>query len=188
MNLATYSYGKIGSSRTKTSLTRLVSLGTRLEAAEVNATTRPLPSRSSPQLESLACVPSAPRLTRRIMPVRRSLTNTSPSSFVSSGTRLAEPEPNAMERPSSLIAGGENPPIACAPSNATLTRVVVPVWRSCTKMSPVPLVSSATRLVASDWNATNRPSALISGAQLESLACSPVLLTLDAADAGVQVI
>ncbi len=45
-------------------------------------------------------------------------------------------------------------PFACVPALSVLTRVVTPVWVSLRKMSYTPLVSPATRLVASDWNAT----------------------------------
>ena len=60
----------------------------------------------------------------------------------------------------------------------TLTRSVVPNSQSRTKISLSPLVSPLTRLVASDENATKRPSALIEGRSLEPFAEPPVVETL----------
>ena len=53
--------------------------------------------------------------------------------------------------------------LAWAPAESTLTRVVAPVWQSCTNTSENPLVSPGTRLAESLRNATNRPSAEIEG-------------------------
>ena len=53
--------------------------------------------------------------------------------------------------------------VALDAARPTLTRRVVPVWRSRTKTSGVPLVSPGTRLVASEVKATKRPSAEIAG-------------------------
>ena len=50
--------------------------------------------------------------------------------------------------------GVPEPSFACVPSEATLTRSIVFVWRSYTKMSRTPLVSPGTRLLASEANAT----------------------------------
>ncbi len=50
-------------------------------------------------------------------------------------------------------------PSVCAPEGAIETRSVRPVIRSRTNTSDTPLVSSGTRLLASDAKATNRPSA-----------------------------
>ena len=52
------------------------------------------------------------------------------------------------------------------PDELTLTRVVVPVWRSCTNTSVEPLVSPGTRLSAQLQNATKRPSGLTDGETL----------------------
>ena len=49
------------------------------------------------------------------------------------------------------------------------------------------LVSPATN-VASDWNATDRPSALSEGSWLEPLPCMPSLATLAARLAGLPVV
>jgi hypothetical protein len=83
--------------------------------------------------------------------------------FVSASTRLSAQDSNATQRPSALIAGFTLTSFPCTPPVLTLTRVVVPVWRSCTNTSSVLLLSSATRLLARDSNATQRPSALIDG-------------------------
>ena len=64
------------------------------------------------------------------------------------------------------------------PALDTLTRSVVPVTRSRTKMSERPFVSPATRLSESEANATKRPSALIAGSTLSWLPCRSALLTL----------
>src|SRR4051812_45234838 len=80
-------------------------------------------------------------------------------------------------------------PLACSPPAPTLRRVVdtapassrmpsVSVSRSRRNTSATPLVSSATRLVASDENTTKRPSALIDGSRLAPLASAPVVDTL----------
>jgi len=52
------------------------------------------------------------------------------------------------------------------PSVCTLTRAVVFLCRSRTKMSPAAFVSPATRFEALDWKATKRPSAEIDGTAL----------------------
>ena len=69
-------------------------------------------------------------------------------------------------------------PSAWAPVEETLTRSIVSVRRSYTKTSSAPLVSPATRLVAADWNATYRPSALIAGSQERPSPCVPSDATL----------
>ena len=53
-----------------------------------------------------------------------------------------------------LIDGFLEQSLASVPSDATLTRVVLPATRSRTKMSEESFVSPATRFVAPDWNAT----------------------------------
>src|SRR3954447_1251686 len=67
------------------------------------------------------------------------------------------------------------PPFAWAPWAPTLTRLVVPVLRSRTKTSVRRLVSSGTRLVASDSKATKRPDAEIAGPKLPGLSWGPPL-------------
>ena len=56
-----------------------------------------------------------------------------------------------------LRVGGAAVSSCLAPTLATLTRLVVLSWRSRTKMSACPLVSPATRLLAEERNATQRP-------------------------------
>ena len=64
------------------------------------------------------------------------------------------------------------------PSGPTLTRSILSVARSRTKMSDAKLVSSGTRLSAREANATYRPSALIDARSLSLLPCAPSSLTL----------
>jgi len=52
------------------------------------------------------------------------------------------------------MAGLELPPIPSTPAELRLTRSVLSVTRSCTKMSVVPLVSLATKFVAREPKAT----------------------------------
>ena len=52
------------------------------------------------------------------------------------------------------------------PRELTLTRVVTPLDRSCTKTSVTPFASPATRFVASLSKTTTRPSAEIEGSSL----------------------
>src|SRR5207302_4811167 len=70
--------------------------------------------------------------------------------------------------------------VPSAPTLATLARSVVPVWRSWTNTSlhQRPFVLSGTRLVAHDWKATKRPSALIAGNWLVLFPWVPSLATL----------
>src|SRR5688572_16052275 len=86
------------------------------------------------------------------------------AAFVSPVTKLVDKEPNATKLPSSLIAGVDEVPFPCWPALLTETRNVCDVCRSRTKMSSRAFVSPTTRLVDDDTKATNRPSALITGA------------------------
>src|SRR5205823_240898 len=137
---------------TNTSYARFASPATRLVALLWNATKRPSAERAGPALASFPWVPSEAPLTRSVVPVCRSWTNTSVAPFVSPATRLLPVLWNATKRPSAERAGPALKPF-------TLTRSVVAVCRSWTNTSVVPFVSPATRLVASLWNATKRPSA-----------------------------
>src|SRR5207342_3490979 len=56
-------------------------------------------------------------------------------------------------------------PLPCLPWDVTETRSVIPVNRSRTNTSTRPLVSAATRLVASDSNAMCLPCAETAGQQ-----------------------
>jgi hypothetical protein len=69
-------------------------------------------------------------------------------------------------------------PLACVPSEATLTSRVVPVCRSRTKMSELSFASSGTRLSAHDENATYRPSAEADGQLLFDDVSPPPAATL----------
>ncbi len=74
---------------------------------------------------------------------------------MSSGTRLSAAEAKATNRPSPDRAGAELGPLASAKSAPRLTRLIAPPWLTNTSLTP--LVSSATRLVASETKATTNP-------------------------------
>src|SRR5438128_2450321 len=152
-----------GRSWTNTSYVPLVSPATRLVAVPWNATKPPSAERAAPELGPFPWVPSEATLTRSVVPVCRSCTNTSVLPFVSPATRLVAVLWNATKRPSAERAGPALKPFPSVPPEATLTRSVVPVCRSWTNTSVAPFVSPATRLVASLWNATKRPSAESAG-------------------------
>ena len=79
-------------------------------------------------------------------------------------------DPKVTNRPSAEIEGRELKSLPWPPPESTDTRDVFPVVRSWTKMSRTALLSAATRLVAIDWKATNRPFAEIAGATLSLFA------------------
>jgi hypothetical protein len=82
------------------------------------------------------------------------------------GARFRARERKAIRLPSALIAGGQAAElllVPCSPNEEMLTSVVSPVSRSWTKMSVASFSSPSTRLLASDANATYRPSPLIAG-------------------------
>src|SRR5438270_261408 len=143
------------------SLAPFVSPATRLFANEVNATKRPSAEIDGAKLVSLACGPWESTLTRLVLPVLRSRTKTSPAPFGSPATRLLALDRNATNRPSAEIDAAKLSPLACAPWELTLTRLVLPVLRSRTKTSPTPFVSPPTRLLAVESKVTKRPSAEI---------------------------
>src|SRR3954447_826579 len=122
-------------------------------------------------------------------------------SLVSPGTRFEAAEKKPTVVPATSIPGLPLTWSAWAPSLETLTRVVAPVLRSCTKTSGQGpntlqvLVSPGPRLLASDSKATYRPLPLITGpdreppvteTRLSPLACSPELLTLSISVAPVD--
>ncbi len=76
------------------------------------------------------------------------------------------------------ILGVPEDPFPCVPLVATLTRNVLPVWRSRTKTSLWPFVSCRTRFVACDRKTTNRPFAEMAVSLLEAFAWAPAELTL----------
>ena len=102
-----------------------VSPGTRLVAIESNATRRPSalirapnaepPRMPGPTLCPFASAPVLSTLTRSVVPVSRSWTNTSGTPLVSAGTRLAAAESNVTSRPSSLMSGRRLLSSACPP-------------------------------------------------------------------------
>ena len=67
---------------------------------------------------------------------------------------------------------------AATPALLTLTRVVVPVRVSRTKMSSIAFVSPETRFEALDWNATYRPSDETAGDTLLPFDSAPAAPTL----------
>src|SRR5439155_233563 len=151
---------------TKTSAYPLVASATRLVAYDSKATKRPSALIEGLPLEPLPSVPALLTLTRSVVPVHRSRTNTSCHPLVSPGTRWVAREEKATKRPSALIAGllRVSPPLfASFPALSTFTRSVVPVRRSWTNTSTTPLVSPGTRLVAPEMKTTNRPLALSDG-------------------------
>src|SRR5690606_19817925 len=97
--------------------------------------------------------------TSSVVPSRRSRTNTSPAPLRSSGTRLDADDRKATNRPSAEIEGPSDSEVAWTPPAPTEIRSVVTAWRSRTNTSATPFVSTPTRLLALDTNATKRPSA-----------------------------
>src|SRR5581483_6204744 len=128
----------------------LWSFDTSVLAAESKATSEPPPLTLGLKLSPSPWVPSSATLTRVTLFPSRSARKMSRLPLVSSGTRLSAPDQNVTQRPSGLIDGSDDIPSPCVPSEATLTRVVLPSLRSKTKMSPVLLVSSGTRSEAFD--------------------------------------
>ena len=96
--------------------------------------------------------------------------------MVSPGTRLLEKLSKSTNRPSADIEGPEESPLPGVPSEATLTRSVVCMTRSCTKTSPAKAVVGmpGRRLRASLENATKRPSTEMAGnSEMPSIAAPP---------------
>src|SRR5947209_8634545 len=94
-------------SRTKMSVRRLVSAGTRLVASEAKATKRPSAEIDGAAPPRSAWAPPTPTLTRSIVPVTRSKTKASVAPLVSPGTRLAAALAKATARPSADRTGAE---------------------------------------------------------------------------------
>src|SRR5690606_39797610 len=65
--------------------------------------------------------------------------------ILSPATKLLANEVNATYRPSALIAGEPELLLPCTPVDETLTLVVTPQNRSCTKTSSNPFVSPGTK-------------------------------------------
>lgn len=98
----------------------------------------------------------------------------------SAGTRFVAQELKATKRPSGLMPGAKLAPLASAPSGPMEIRTVAgtqaalaPMQVSRKKMSLQPLLSPFTRLLASDANTTNRPSAVTEGELLGPLGSVP---------------
>jgi len=127
---------------------------------------------------SSASAPAEVRLTRVVSPACRARTNTSATPLVSPATSPSASEVNDTHVPSPLIAGLADAPLPSVPELLTLTRVVTPDCRSRRKTSLTPLVSPATRLVATDSNTTYRPSELMAGQPQSPSASAPAVLTL----------
>src|SRR5215475_6475044 len=137
--------------------------GSKLVAAEAKATQRPLALNDGVMLAPLVCSPPGPTLTRVVVPLTRSYTKISDTLLVSSGNRLSATDWKATlsQRPSRLVK--ELAPLAPEPSKPLLAKAVVPVTRPRTKTSVVLLLSSGTRLVASELKLTQRQPASIDG-------------------------
>jgi hypothetical protein len=105
-------------------------------------------------------------------------TKTSPTPFVSPGTRFVEMLSKTTCRPSEETDARWLSQLPPTPVELVLARVVVPVTRSCRKTSQVLLVSERTRLLAALSKVMNRPSAEIDGHSEVELDCTPVDETL----------
>ena len=122
----------------------------------------------SPGRSLLAVALGAARARRspaRVVPVWRSRTNTSAAPLVSPGTRLVAYESKATNRPSAEIAAPELTPLPWTPPGPTLTRWVVPVWRSRTNTSRHAVGVARHQVGGVRSKATNRPSAEIARAR-----------------------
>ena len=138
-------------------------------ASVTKATNRPSADSDGVKLPRSDGLPPSPAPTRAVRPVWPSWTKTSEARLASPGVTLPASVAKATNRPSPEIEGAKTSPFTWAPLWPRLTRVVRPEARSRTKMSVSPLVSSRTRLVASEAKATNRPSAEIDGLKLAPL-------------------
>ncbi len=137
-----------------------------------------IPSSSTP-VPGVCSAPEELTLTRVVLPRFRSRTKKSAIPLWSFGTRFVEREKKATKRPLSEIAGNQMlPSFASAPVELTLTRVVLPRFRSRTKTSARWFVSPRTRFEAKDEKATKRPLAEIEGKALSLFPSAPAELTL----------
>jgi hypothetical protein len=126
----------------------------------------------------LPSVPALERLTRSVVWVWRSNTKMSKRPLVSPGTRFDSQEWKATRRASALRDGEALCRSTPDGGWVVLIPSVVPVCRSWTNTSVVPLVSPGTRLEANDQKATKRPSALMATSTESLSPAAPVLLTL----------
>ena len=111
--------------------------------------------------DALACVPFDRTETSRVVPVTRSCTNRSSYPLASSRTMSVATDVKRTKRPVAEMSELELSSFPSRPWLSTLMRVVLPVRRSCTKMSCTPFVSPRTRFDASDVKDTKRPFAEI---------------------------
>ena len=135
--------------RTKTSMTPFVSPATRFVEALSNATALPSRAMDGFALLPLPWIPPVVTLARVVVFVCRSRTKTSDVPLVSPATRLLARLSNATNRPSVVIEGLKQFPLPWTAPGPTLTRVIVAVCWSRTKMSRKPLASPTVRLLAS---------------------------------------
>src|SRR5262249_8367545 len=157
-------------SRTNTSSDVSPSAASRLDETDSKATKRPSAEIEGCEEAPSPLAPAPPaRLTRLVVLVCKSRTNTSGARSPSAGSRFVARESKATKRPSAEIGAAEEAlfPSAPAAPPARLTSVVVFVCRSRTNTSPPRSPSLGSRLVAKDSKATKRPSAEIEG-ELES--------------------
>src|SRR3990172_7403331 len=122
---------------------------------------------------SFPSAPPAATDTRAVCPACLSRTKISRVLLVSLITRLLAYEVKATYRQSAEMDGPRGKGSAGAPSDATETRLVVPVCRSRTNTSYATFVSPVTRLLANDVNATYRLSAESDGSNEKSFPCAP---------------
>src|SRR5262245_7282180 len=116
----------------------------------------------------LATTPFVPMLTRKLVRLSKSRTNTSALWLVSLPTKFVALLVNATHRPSSLMRAmsentGPPPPALELLNRSRVTSVVVPAIKSRTKRSLVLLTSFEERLLARLSNRTKRPSGVITG-------------------------
>ena len=71
------------------------------------------------------------------------------------------------------MVGFRDGPLPSLPRGVTLTRVVVPAVQSRTNTCLTPLVALGARSVATEWNATKRPSPLMAAVSESSFPWLP---------------
>ncbi len=160
---------------TYTSGSQFVSPGVSVYIADVKARNRPLGETSGSVLAPGWWTSSAgvTSVTATVSPVWRSCTKMSATPLTSLVTRLAAKDAKATIRPSPDSAGSPLAPSPGVPPVATLARAT---WsgadRSTTyTCAPVP-AGPATRLAASDANATTLPSSEMAGSRAGASAAS----------------
>ena len=188
-------------SRTKMSRLPLLSPLTRSLASERKATNRPSALTEASNERALPeTLPAVLTLTIFVAVAgsvlwrsRRntSLARPSPPPPVGTSSRSVTPLTRSLarlvkatQRPSELVNGSAlkslGLPVKLGPVESALTRLVVLLWRSRTKMSVCELVSTpaGSRSLAALRKETKRPSALIDGSSLAALPTPPAVLTL----------